>query len=383
MPTRLRRVLSIVLQIGVVAATGAGVVAGVGVLQQRADARTPVARAEPAPLPVSVTRLARESGYEVEDRFLGRLEPARAADLAFERPGLVVAVLVEEGDVVAAGAPVARLDVAALEAERTRLLAQRDQIVAALDLARRTLERQEALGDAGHASTQRLDEARLSAAVEAARADEIAAAIARLDVDLDKSTVRTPFAGTIAARSVDEGAVVAAGTPVVSLMESGAPRARIGLSPEAASGLAPGDRARLVIDGASVPARLVALRPDLAPATRTVTALFAPERPPAAAFGATVELRLPRRVQAPGYWLPVAALSEGRRGTWSVLVAEPSADGPPDGAPARIVREAVEVLHVADERAFVRGTLKRGAALVAGGAHRVAPGQAVVLAQAE
>ncbi|WP_372426020.1 efflux RND transporter periplasmic adaptor subunit [Salinarimonas chemoclinalis] len=378
MPTRLGRVISLVVQIGVVAAAGAGVLAGVGLLQDRADARAEAARAEPAPLPVAVTRLVREDGYEVEDRFLGRLEPAREADLAFERPGLVVAVLVEEGDAVAAGAPVARLDVAALEAERARLLAQRDQIVAARDLAGRTLVRQEALGDAGHASSQRLDEARLAAAVEAAREAEIEAAIARLDVDRDKATLRSPFAGTIAARSVDEGAVVAAGTPVVSLMETGAPLARVGLSPEAAAGFAPGDRARLVIAGESVPARLVALRPDLAPATRTVTALFAPDRPPAAAFGTTVALHLPRRVETPGYWLPVAALSEGRRGTWSVLVAQEPAD-----APARIVREAVEVLHVADERAFVRGTLRPGAALVAGGAHRVAPGQTVVLAQAE
>ncbi|WP_029029732.1 efflux RND transporter periplasmic adaptor subunit [Salinarimonas rosea] len=379
MPTRLRRVLSIVLQIGVVAAVGAGVLGGVGVLRDRADARAEAARAEPAPLPVSVTRLVREDGYTVEDRFLGRLEPARAADLAFERAGLVVAVLVDEGDAVAAGAPVARLDVAALEAERARLVAQRDQIAAARDLAGRTLARQEALGDAGHASTQRLDEARLAAAVEAARAAEIAAAIARLDIDLDKAILRAPFAGTIAARSVDEGAVVAAGAPVVSLMESAAPIARVGLSPEAAAALAPADRVRLAIGEESLPARLVALRPDLAPATRTVTALFAPDRPPTAAFGTTVALHLPRRVETPGYWLPVAALSEGRRGTWSVLVAEEAGGD----APARVVREAVEVLHVADERAFVRGTLTPGTALVAGGAHRVTPGQAVVLAQAE
>ncbi|MGP9821918.1 efflux RND transporter periplasmic adaptor subunit [Salinarimonas sp. NSM] len=379
MPTRLGRVISLVVQIGVVAAVGAGVFAGVGLLQDRADARAEAARAEPAPLPVAVTRLVREDGYEVEDRFLGRLEPARAADLAFERPGLVVAVIVEEGDAVAAGAPVARLDVAALEAERARLLAQRAQIRAARDLARRTLERQEALGDAGHASSQRLDEARLAATVEAAREAEIAAAIARLDVDLDKAVLRAPFAGTIAARALDEGAVVAAGTPVVSLMETAAPLARVGLSPAAAAGLAPGDRAQLVVDGRSVPARLVALRPDLAPATRTVTALFVPDDPPGAPFGTTVALHLPRRVETPGYWLPVAALSEGRRGTWSVLVAvEPIGD-----APARVVRETVEVLHVADERAFVRGTLVSGAALVAGGAHRVTPGQAVVLAQAE
>ncbi|GGK20080.1 efflux RND transporter periplasmic adaptor subunit [Salinarimonas ramus] len=378
MPTRFGRVISLVAQIGIVAATGFGVVTGVGVLQDRADARAQAARAEPEPLPVSVTRLVRETGYVVEDRYLGRLEPAREADLAFERPGLVVEVLVEEGARVAQGALVARLDTAALDAERTRLLAQRDQIAASLDLARRTLARQRELGEAGHASSQRLDEARLSAELEAARLAEVDAAIARLDVDIAKTALHAPYAGTIAARAVDEGTVVSAGTPVVRLLETEAPRARVGLSQEAASALAVGDRATLVVAGREVPARVLALRPDLARDTRTVTALLAPERPVDVAFGASVELRLPRRIEEPGFWLPVAALSEGRRGTWSVLVAEAG-----EAEPARIVREAVEVLHVVDDRAFVRGTLRPGAALVAGGTHRLAPGQAVLVAQAD
>jgi hypothetical protein len=40
-------------------------------------------------------------------------------------------------------------------------------------------------------------------------------------------------------------------------------------------------------------------------------------------------------------------------------------------------REAVEVLHVAEGRAFVRGALPVGLPIVANGTHRVAPGQAV------
>jgi len=374
----LRAAAAVAIKLALVLLVGGGVFVGVETLRQRAEARIGEALAQPAPLPVATTRLIPESGYTVEDRFLGRLEPARRAALAFERGGLVAEVLVDEGDVVAAGDPVARLDVAALEAERLRLVAQQAQVAAALDLARRTLERQEALGDRGHASTQRLDEAQLSAAVEAARVREIEAALARLDVDLVKSTLVAPFAGTIGARAADPGAVVAAGAPVVDIHETGAPIARIGVAPAAARDLRPGARATLTIDGAAVPARLVAIRPDLDPATRTVTALFEPLGPTRAAFGANVELRLPRQIEEPGYWVPIAALVEGRRGLWSVLVA---AAMPGEGA--RVVRETVEVLHVADERAFVRGTLAPGAALVAGGAHRVAPGQRVLLANAE
>lgn len=374
----LRAAVAAAIKLALVLLVAAGVHLGVDTLRQRAEARIGEGETQPAPLPVATMRLRLESGYDIEDRFLGRLEPARRAALAFERGGLVTEVLVDEGAVVAAGDPLARLDTAELQAERTRLVAQQAQVAAALDLARRTLERQEALGDRGHASTQRLDEAQLSAAVEAARAAEIGAAIARLDVDTAKSVLTAPFAGTIGARSADPGAVVAAGAPVVELHETEAPIARVGIAPAAAGDLVPGARAMLTIDGAAVAARLVAIRPDLDPATRTVTALFEPLRPTRAAFGATVELRLPRRIEEPGYWVPLAALVEGRRGLWSVLVAASTT-----GEDARIVREAVEVLHVADERAFVRGTLFPGAALVAGGAHRVAPGQRVLLANAE
>lgn len=379
MQALLRFLASTTVKLVLLGAVGAGVYAGVDAFRQRAEARVEASRAEPAPLPVLVTRLVREPGYSVEDRFLGRLEPARRAALAFERGGLLTEVLVQEGASVAAGAPIARLDVTALLADRARLEAQHRQIAASLELARRTFERQQALGDQGHASSQRLDEARLGAELEAARLAEIEAALARLSVDIEKSVLTAPFAGTIAARSLDEGAVVSASAPVVEILESGAPLARIGLAPQAAAGLTVGERVPLVVDGRETHAEIVGLRPDLDGTTRTVTVLLRPLDTVSAAFGALVELRRERLVEEPGYWVPLEALAEGRRGLWSVLVAAPGADG--EGT--RVVREAVEVLHVADERAFVRGTLSPDAALLAGGAHRVAPGQRVLLANVE
>ncbi|MEO1613271.1 MAG: hypothetical protein AAFU55_13105, partial [Pseudomonadota bacterium] len=40
--------------------------------------------------------------------------------------------------------------------------------------------------------------------------------------------------------------------------------------------------------------------------------------------------------------------------------------------------EAVEVIHAESERVFVRGTFRDGDFVVVDGAHRIAPGQAVV-----
>lgn len=358
--------------LAILAALGAAGIA-TAAFQERAVLRSEASAQPPTPLPVATTRLVPETGYAIDERFAGRVEPARRTMLAFERAGTLVAVAVEEGARVEAGDLIARLDTRSLEAEEVRLSARLEEARAALDLARLTLARQDALSDRGHASAQRLDEARLAERVEAARLAEIEAALASLAVDLDKAVLRAPFAGTVGARRVDEGAVVAPGAAVVEILESGRERVRIGLSREAAAGLSPGAGLSIEIAGRFHPARVSALRPDLDGATRTLTALLELDRPSGAPAGEITTLTIPRRVDEPGIWVPLASLTEGRRGLWSLLVASSE-----DGA-ARIAREPVEVLHVEGTRAFVRGAFAPGTALVAEGPHRITPGQRVAL----
>lgn len=378
MTSLVRRLLNTSLKLSVAALVVGGTVAGVQTLRWRAEAAavaTSSAATEPAR--VSVSTISMEDGYDIVDRFSGRLEPARTTQLAFERGGLVTEVLVAEGQLVEAGAPIARLDVTMLEANRARLSAQRDQAAAALELARLTLDRQNSLSGQGHVSGQRLDEARLATVAEAARLAEVDAALDVLAVDIEKSEVRAPFAGIVGARRIDEGAVVSAGSPIAEILENQKPVARIGVAPTVADQLVVGARMDLHISERGVPARLQALRPDLDGATRTVTALFALHEPIGVTYGDIVELRLSRRVAEPGAWVPLEALIEGRRGLWSVLFATGRGDD------ARVTRESVEILHVADSHAFVRGTFRAGSQLVAGGVHRVVPGQAVTIATAE
>lgn len=373
-----RRLMSASLKLSVAGLVVGATIVGVETLRSRAEAAAEAtSSAATEPVQVMATAIAMEDGYDIVDRFAGRLEPARTTQLAFERGGLVTEVLVAEGELVTAGATIARLDVAMLEANRSRLRAQRDQAAAALELARLTLERQSSLSGQGHVSGQRLDEARLATVVEAARLAEVDAALDVLAVDIDKSEVRAPFAGIVGARRIDEGAVVSPGSPIVDILENLKPVARIGVAPAVADQLVVGARKNLHVGGRKTPARLQALRPDLDGVTRTVTALFALDEPAGATFGEVVELRLSRRVSEPGAWVPLEALIEGRRGLWSVLVATGRGDD------AQVTRESVELLHVADSRAFVRGTFRAGSHLVAGGVHRVVPGQAVSIAAAE
>lgn len=342
--------------------------AAVSLLHARAEVG---ASAPPPTLPVTVARVTLEDGYVVEERYAGQVEPARKARLAFERAGLLTEVRVEDGRVVAAGEVVARLDARPLEIERRRLEAAAEQIAADLALGRATLERRRAVAERGFETGQSLDEARFAVAALEARAAEIEASLAAVGLDLEKSELRTPFAGTIAERRLDEGAVVSAGSELALLQETGAPRARIGLPPERAAALAPGEALTVEAGGREVAARLLSVSPHLDPATRTVAALFALDPNARLAMGDVARLTLRRKVESRGLRAPLAALTEGERGLWTLYVVEETESGPV----AR--RSAVEALHVADGMAFVRGPLTEGRLIVTAGVNRLTQGQPV------
>ena len=72
-----------------------------------------------------------------------------------------------------------------------------------------------------------------------------------------------------------------------------------------------------------------------------------------------------------GVWVPALALSEGVRGLWSVYVVVD------DGEGASIARKDVEIIHIGNDRMFVRGTLQDGDRVVAAAPFRFVPGQKV------
>lgn len=197
----------------------------------------------------------------------GRVEPLRdPVQLAFEVPGRIAAIEVEEGDAVNAGQILARLDdrlatarvaaaTAALAQARARYeLARRgprredldaaraDADAAAADAAHRADEstRSSRLGETGALSTTAVDAdttaARVSASTATAaaaryaslakgtRAEQIAEAAAAVDaaaadldaarVALDQTLLRAPHAGVILRRLSEVGALVTTTAPI-------------------------------------------------------------------------------------------------------------------------------------------------------------------------
>ncbi len=324
-----------------------------------------------APMPVSAMPFVTEQQYLRNTSLLGLVEANRSAVLGFELPGMLAQVHVREGAAVAAGDILATLDDGTLQSARRAVLAQLQQAESQLELAQLNARRQKELVANGAVSRERFDETRLNARALAAQVDAARAELSKIELDLEKSQLRAPYAGVIALRYLDEGSIVGAGVPVLRLIETGAMEAHIGVPVELTDALVPGDYYPLEIRGASVQARLSAVRPDIDPYTRSVTSVFLLPETAAALHGEAVTLQLSRKIREEGGWLPVSALVEGQRGIWNVLrLAE-------EDSQTISVREVVEVLEVQGDLAYVRGSLRDGQQVIAQGVHRIAPGTAV------
>ncbi|MFQ4137853.1 efflux RND transporter periplasmic adaptor subunit [Nodosilinea sp. PGN35] len=391
----------------------------VGVRQLNQPAAGP---ALAAALPVEVITLTPVTAYRVERQYTGEIVAQRRSALGFEQGGTVVALLVKEGDRVAAGQPLARLDTRSLETQRQQLVAQRDQAVAALNelqngprpqaIAAATaavgdLEQQLALAITqrdrradlyarGAISREELDQqtfgtgalaSRLAAAqseldellvgtrpeqiaAQAARVRQLEAAIQAVEVDLSKAVITAPFGGRISDRLVDEGVVVSGGQTVLQLTEGGATEARIGV-PAGVDRLALGSVHTVEVGDRPFAATVTALLPELESTSRTVTAVLALDTPADLTLGQTARLVVSDTQPTAGFWLPATALVQGEQGLWSVYVARGEASA------ATVARQPVEIVHTDGERVLVQGLVAAGDRVIASGIHRVVPGQAV------
>jgi RND family efflux transporter MFP subunit len=399
------------------------------------DPTEPEAGFEPGVLVETVT--AKEvTSFEVQRTFAGLVAARRASDVGFERAGRLVEVLVDEGDRVGRGQPLAQLDTRNLEAKRRELSAHRAQAaavlaelvagpraetIAAARAEARDLDSQAELQKVNYARRRKLREGRVisqeeydqaafgaqaaEARAEAAqrRLDELLAgarkeqvdaqraaiagleaALADVEVNLAESTLLAPFAGEIAARHLDEGAIVGPNTPVLRVVEGGQREARIGLPPSTAALLRPSDTLRVIVAGKPYNASVAAVLPELDVATRTQTAVLRIETDDdcGPSPGQIARIDLTDRNQNTGYWLPSTALARGGRGLWSVyaVVSAKRNSSRVNRAERLIVeRRDVEVLHTTGERVLVRGTLSEGEQIVSAGLHRITPGQTVSL----
>jgi hypothetical protein len=138
-----------------------------------------------------------------------------------------------------------------------------------------------------------------------------------------------------------------------------------------------GGEVRVLVGGEEVTVRVLQIRPDLDPVTRSRTLIVALPDGLDPAFGETATLVLTETVAEPGFWAPLSALKEGARGSWTVMAVETRPGGD------SVVPAAVEVIHATEGAVFLRGALPPGNRIVGEAASRVAPGQMVLVLASE
>lgn len=327
------------------------------------------------PLPVASQIIERQRDYSVFERFTGRIEPLQTVDIAFEQPGKLTAIMVDEGDTVKEGDVIATLDLDLLNARLKQAEATKDRIAAQLELALVTEKRQKALFEQGHTNQQRYDEARLNTVTLRARSAEAEAQVLTAQINISKAVLYAPFDGRISRRMVDIGGVQLAGGPIVTIMQEGADLARFSLPVRKANNLSVGDVRKAFYAGSETDVRVSSIRRDVNPLTRTQDVLFeladGTENDRNFAFGDLLELSLADKREDDGYWIPTDALVEGPKGLWTIFTIEDGESG------QVVVRRGVEILYAEATRVYVRANLGARAEIIASGVHRVVPGQTV------
>lgn len=134
------------------------------------------------------------------------------ATLSAQRTGRVVELLVEEGDVVKAGALIARLDLTEESVQTENALAQSK---ATYEEAGKNLSRSEDLFNKGMISQQDFDAVRR--AYDVAKS-QYQASVADAGVKREYSVIRAPFDGVVAKKSTERGELLLPGKQIVTIV---------------------------------------------------------------------------------------------------------------------------------------------------------------------
>ena len=234
-------VLAIVIG-GLVAASLAGIK-----MNSQSQAPAPKAAGGPVVIEAEPVRVA-----ELLDAVtaVGTLRSAESVVLKSEIPGRIARVMFADGSQVAKGDALIVFDASVQQALVNQARAERD-------LAAAKLKRTEELFQKKFLSAAALDDAKAT--------EEIAAAkLALAQANLDKMTIRAPFAGQIGIRQVSVGDYLKEGVELVNLEDLSSMKADFRVPEQISGRLAVGQTVQLQSDafaGASFPAKVVAIDP--------------------------------------------------------------------------------------------------------------------------
>jgi RND family efflux transporter MFP subunit len=191
----------------------------------------------------------RPAPLEIVLSVVGRVRPDTLVDVRSPNSGQVIALLSDDGDLVAAGAPLAiirsTVEQAQTEATSARVAAAKAEV----NRARLAFSRTSTLAARGFASPAGLSEAR--AGLQAAQAGLLAAAAERRASFAQRGefTIRAPMAGRVLVRPIDNGQVISPETTLFQLGSMDGVELQADVDEAYADALAPGMAARAALSG--------------------------------------------------------------------------------------------------------------------------------------
>lgn len=309
---------------------------------------------------------------------IGTVQASAAVTVRPQVDGRLIEVAFREGEEVAAGAVLARVDSSSYKAQWDQVVAKKDLDEAELRNARADLERYERLAKSESGSRQQADTQRATVAKLEAQLRIDQGQIDAAKVDLDNCTITAPIAGRTGIRAIDAGNLVRAAdttglvtiarlTPIV--VSFTLPQQQLGaVLAAAARGPVPveilgADRASVVDRGI---VDVVDNQVDVSTGTVKIKASL-PNAERRLWPGQFVDVRLRVDVSRDALVVPTAAVQRSTEGTYVWVL----------GAEDKITRRPVAVTRQDETRAVVASGLTAGEKVLTTGFARLTEGAKV------
>lgn len=333
------------------------------------------AQEAPRPERPVLVQVARFEPRAPERTFVATIRPRVESDLGFRVAGKVARRLVNVGDAVRAGAPLAALDETDLRLQAEQAEAEARAATAALAQAEAELRRVATLRSDGWSTASAHDRQKAAAEEARGRVARAERALALAANALSYATLSADADGVVTAAHIEPGQVVAAGQAAIRLARQAEKEALVAV-PEAQIAHVRTGAAGLSLwsnPDRTYEARLRELSPSADPATRTYLARFAlPQAGPEVQLGMTATLVVGQAGGGRVARLPLSALYNQGSGP-ALWVIE--ADGRPVLRPVTVAAyEARDVL--------IASGIGEGDRVVTLGVQKLDAGQRVRVVQA-
>jgi RND family efflux transporter MFP subunit len=203
----------------------------------------------------------------------GSLTAVREAQVRAESSGPVDEVKVDAGQRVNSGAVLAKLDDTALrDAFLSARAALRSAEVTMAD-ARRDLDRDERLHQAGAISERELERSRTQVATSEAALADARSRMVSAQEQLEKTTIRAPFSGIVSERGISAGDVVQSGALLYTVIDPSSMQLEATVPTDQLQSLRVGTPVQFTVSGYGArrfEGRIARINPSVDPATRQV-----------------------------------------------------------------------------------------------------------------